>query len=221
MDLRADLGIPRFGDGDVVLPDAEAFPEMVRQVPIAAEVFRSSSEVLEEDSSFVSADARLRSKRRVRKALPYDKAPELRNADLAYWSDNYVRNMAIDTHTKMQYRAPKLSRQNATFWVSGFGIGAIGSTIKHPGLISPLDMFAGDALTEALTGVVASVAGRKRNRDEEGYRASATEERRVRMRDGGDDELRRPNELPMNEDESLAILREDVSLIVFRSLSSG
>lgn len=211
MDLNLDLGLPRFGDEDIVLPDAEAFPEMVPQVPITAEIFRSSSEAHDEDSSSTSADALLRPKGRAPKALPYDNAPELRNADLAYWNDNYVRNMANDTHTKIQHRASKVSKQNAAFWVGGSGVGGIGSTIRNRGLKSPLDMFAGDALMEALTNVVAFIAGKKRKRDEEGNRESGSEERRIRMRDGDVDQLGRINELPVNEDETLPIPGEDVS----------
>lgn len=193
-----------------MLPDAEAFPEMVSQVP-TAENFRSLSEVYEEESSSASADAPLRPRRRAPKALPYDNAPELRNADLAYWNDNYVSNMANDTHAKMQHRATKVSKQNAAFWVGGCGVGGTGSMIRNSSLNNPLNMFAGDALIEALTGVVASISGRKRNRDEEGDRASDSEERRVRMRDGVDDQLGRTIELPMSEGEILAIPGEDVT----------
>lgn len=221
MDVNLDLGLPRFGDEDVVLPDAEAFSEMVPQVPRRAGLLRSSPEVLEEESSSVSADAVLRPKRRAPKALPYDNAPELRNADLAYWNENYVRNMANDAHTKTQHRIPKFSKQNAAFWVGGSGIGGIRSTIGASGLNNPLDMFAGDALMEALTGVVASVAGRKRNHDEEENRASDSEERRLRMRDGGDDQLGRVNDLQMNEDETLRIPGEDVCFIIIHFLSLG
>lgn len=213
MDLNLDLGPPRFGNEDVVLPDAEAFPEMVRQVPIMAEPIRSSSEVLEEDSSSMSADALLRPKRRAPKALPYDKTPELRNADLVSWNENYVRNMADDVQTKMQHRVPKVSKRNAAFWVKGSGIGGIGYVIKSSGLKNPLDKFAGDTLMETLMGVVASFAGRKRHHDEEEDRVLGSGERRVRMRDD-DDQLGPMNELRTNEDEGLAIPGEDVSLFI-------
>ena len=159
----------------------------------------------------MSADALLRPKGRAPKALPYDNAPELRNADLANWNDNYVRNMANDTHSKIQHRASKVSKQNAAFWVGGSGVGGIGSTIRNRGLNNPLDMFAGDALMEALTNVVGSIAGRKRKRDGEGDRESGSEERRARVRDGDVDQLGRIDELPVNEDEALPIPGEDVS----------
>lgn len=213
MDLNLDLGPPRFGNEDVVLPDAEAFPEMIRQVPIMAEPIRSSSEALEEDSSSMSADALLRPKRRAPKALPYDKTPELRNADLVSWNENYVRNMADDVQTKMQHRVPKVSKRNAAFWVKGSGIGGIGYVIKSSGLKNPLDKFAGDTLMETLMGVVASFAGRKRHHDEEEDRVFGSGERRVRMRDD-DDQLGPMNELITNEDEGLAIPGEDVSLFI-------
>ncbi|MCJ1462950.1 hypothetical protein MMC07_001554 [Pseudocyphellaria aurata] len=209
MDLNLDLGLPRIDDGNVELPNAEAFPEMVAQVPTTGKLLRSSSAELEEDSSSTSVDAPLRRKRRAPKALPYDSVPELRNADLTHWNDNYVRNMAHDIHIKMEHRAPKVSKQNAAFWVGGSGVGGVGSATRSSGLNNPLDMFAGDTLIEALTGVVASVAGRKRTRDEEGDRVPSSEERRVRMRDGGDDQLGRTNELAMNEGETLAVPGED------------
>lgn len=196
-----------------MLPEADAFQEVGPQVAVKTDIFRSSSAVREEDSSSSSAEALLRRRRRALKELPYDDMPELRNADLARWNNDYLTNMANESKTKFQSRAPKLSKRNAAFWVGGSGLGNISRDLKGSHLENPLSMFAGDALMEALTGVSVSVAGKKRDRDEEGDLTYRSEERRVRRRDGGENELDRIENLPMNDEEALAILNTEVSLI--------
>ena len=208
-----DPDFPIFDDGNNVLPHAEAFPEMVPQIPLATGRLRPSSGIREDESSSESAEALLRPNRRAPKTLPYDNAPELRSSDLTNWNNGYTANMVNETKAKLQRRAPKLSRQNATFWVGGSGIGSFSSGFKDPTLQNPLNMFAGDALTEALTGVVAAWAGKKRTRDEEGIRVSDSEDRRVRLRIDDGDQLGRGADIPLNDEENFAILADDVSSI--------
>lgn len=208
-----DPDLPMFDDGNNLLPDAEAFPEMVPQIPSATGHLQSSPAVPEDESSSESAEAPLRPNRRAPKTLSYDNAPELRNSDLTDWNNGYMANMVNERKVKFQHRAPKISRQNATFWVGGAGIGNLGSGFEISRLQNPLNMFSGDTLIEALTGVSASMAGKKRTRDEEGVRVSDSEDRRVRMRNDDGDQVGRVDDMPMN-DEEFTILADDVSSIL-------
>lgn len=209
--MNLDPDIPIFDDGNV-LPDAEAFPEMV----VATGRLEPSSAVHEDESSSESAGAFLRPYRRVPKILPYDYAPELRNAHLAEWNSDYIINMENERKAKLQRRVPRLSRQNASFWVGGSGIGSIGSGSGLLRVRRALSIFAGDALMEALTGMAPSIAGKKRTRDEEGTRASDGEDRRVRMREDDGNQLGRVDDMPVN-DEAFATLADDVRSIIFSS----
>lgn len=204
MDLELDL--PKFGDEEFLLPDAEAFPELIREAPSKEGLRRSSSGTPQEDPSHNPA-ASVSRKRRVPKALPIDNAPELRNTDLARWNDDYLVNMAIETQVKLQHNATRLAKKNALFWVGGSGIGGIGSFSQK----TPLDIFAGDALMNALLNVATSVQGRKRNRNEKDD-GSDSDGRRVRTR-GVDNQLGAFDDLPINGNTDATIMNEEVHLL--------
>ncbi len=231
MDFNLDQNLPMLGDEKILLPDAKAFPAMKPKVPLMASPLRSSSRVPHEVASEESADALIRPKRRARKMLPFDMAPELHNTDLVRWNNGYLTNMATETRAKLQHGAVRLAKKNAAFWVGGSGIGGIGSILANSSLQTPLEIFAGDPLMEALTNVVTSMAGRKRDRDEEEDHPIDGEERRVRMRDeDGDHQLGRFNDLTMDGNEGLAILAGEVcsssshsgvSLIVSQEIETG
>lgn len=206
MDLELDF--PKFGDEEFVLPDAEAFHELIREAPSKEGLHRSSSAILQEDSSHKSA-APVSRKRRAPKALPIDDAPELRNTDLARWNDDYLVNMAIETKAKLLHNATRLAKKNAAFWVGGSGIGGIGSFSQK----TPLDIFAGDALMNALTNVATSVQGKKRNRNEKDDDGSDSDERRVRTR-GVENRLGAFDDLPINGNADAAIMNEEVHLLI-------
>lgn len=212
IDLELDL--PRFGDEEFLLPDAEAFPELIRKGPTKEGLHRSSSTTSQkdsshEDSSHKSAAALVSRKRRAPKALPIDDTPELRNTDLARWNDNYLVNMAIETQTKVLQHATRLAKKNAAFWVGGSGIGDIGSFSQK----TPLDIFAGDALMKALTNVATSVAGRKRNRNEKDVDGSDSDERRVRTREV-ENQFGAFDDLPINGNADDAIMNGEVHLLI-------
>lgn len=199
MDL--DLDFPRFDDDDIVLPDAEPFPEMV--LP-GTSIHRASSEVPREHESSDSAEAPLRRKRRGPKLLPVDQRMELHNADLAQWKKDYAENMAEAIEAKKHHKAPALAKKNAAFWVFGSGIGGVGAGLGISKLKSPLDMFAGDAMMEALTGIRTSTAGQKRSRDSENGRDSESETRRVRSRAMNEsDQIGRGEGLMLDDDGML------------------
>lgn len=212
--IDLELDHPRFGDEEFLLPDAEAFPELIRKGPRKEGLHRSSSTTSQEyssheDSSHKSAAALVSRKRRAPKALPIDDAPELRNTDLARWNDNYLVNMAIESQTKVLQHATRLAKKNAAFWVGGSGIGGIGSFSQK----TPLDIFAGDAFMKALTNVAASVAGRKRSRNEKDDDGSDSHERRVRTREV-ENQLGAFDDLPINGNPDDAIMNGEVHLLI-------
>ena len=205
MDL--DLGLPRFDDDDPFLPQAEPFPTMA---PPGAGSPRASQQHPQTSESSESIEAPLQRKRRAPKELPSDERQELRNADLAGWRDNYAANMAEASVTRNANKAASLARKNAEFWVMGAGIGGVGARLGGSTLKNPLDMFAGDAIMEALTGINASTAGQKRARDEEANEGSDSEARRMRPREDEEDQVGRGEGLIFQDDDNMVIDPFDV-----------
>ncbi len=201
MDLGHDF--PRMDDDDLILPTAEPFPAMIIQ---GGNLRTASSEARQEDESSESAEARLPRKPRAPRELPVDERQELHNADLADWKANYADNMSLAVEAKKNHKAPSLAKKNAAFWVVGAGIGGVGTGLGISKLQSPLDMFAGDSMMEALTGFETTMAGLKRGREGEEDLGSDSEARRVRMRDGESDQIGRGDGLILNEDEGAAVL---------------
>ncbi len=213
MDLELDL--PRFDDNDIVLPDAEAFPPMVAPPPTGAGFLESSSEVPGEHESSESAEAPLQRKRRAAKQLPVDDRQELHNADLAQWKTEYSANMSEAKEARKLHRAPSIAKKNAAIWFIGAGIGGVGIGLGSSKFKSPLDMFAGDSMLEALTGIGTTAAGRKRGREEEGDEDSDSEARRTRMRDGDEEEVGRGNEMFLDDNDPLMISAGEVRYPLF------
>lgn len=209
MDL--DLDLPQIDD-DIVLPDAEAFPRTAPQAPAGSGILGSSSGVSREQESSESADAPLQRKSRAPKTLPVDAWQELHNSDLTRWKTDYLSNMAEATAAKTSHKAPFLAKKNAAFWVVGAGIGGVGAGLGSSKLQSPLDIFAGDSMMEALTGVTISVAGQKRGRDDEEEHDSDSEARRVRIRDGDRDQIGRRDDAMLDDDGTMIIAADDVSI---------
>lgn len=209
MDL--DLDLPQIDD-DIVLPDAEAFPTTALQAPAGSGILGPSSGVHEEQESSESADAPLQHKRRTPKTLPVDEMQELHNTDLTQWKTDYLANMAEATAAKRSHKAPVLAKKNAAFWVVGAGIGGVGAGLGSSKLQSPLDMFAGEAMMEALTGVRISIAGQKRGRDDEEDHDSGSEARRVRIRDGDGAQIGRGNDMMLDDDGTIMISGNDVCM---------
>ena len=207
MDL--DLDFLRHDD-DIVLPEAEAFPTTALQAPAVSGNFGSSSGVHQEQESSDSAEAPLQRKRRALKTLPVDVTQELHNTDLTQWNTDYIANMAEATAAKMSHKAPSIAKKNAAFWVVGSGIGGVGAGLGISNFQSPLGMFAGDAMMEALTGVKISTTGQKRGRDDEEDHDSGSEARRVRIRDGDWDQVGRGDGMVLDDDGTII---NDVSII--------
>ena len=210
MDL--DLDLPRFDDEANVLPEAEPFPEMMVQETAQPGFLRSSSELQHEESSSESAEAPLTRKRRAKKVLTIDATQELRNADLAHWNNNYVENMIDAAQAKFQHKAPTMARKNASYWVLGTGIGGVGSGLGSSKIRSPLDMFAGESLLEALTGIETSAAGKKRSRSDEDDEHDS-DERRVRSKDDDGDQIGRGDDLNLEDDAAIGPPVDDVRIL--------
>ena len=203
-----DLDVQLHGIGDdMVLPEAEAFPTTAHQAPAAAGIL----DALQERSSSESAEAPLPRKRRALKQLPVDEVQELHNIDLAQWKTDYLENMAEATAAKLNHKAPFLAKKNAAFWVVGTGIGGVGAALGSSKLRSPLDIFAGDAMIEALTGVKVATTGQKRGRDDEEDPDPDSKARRVRIRDGNGDQAGRGVD-EMDNEGTMMIQADDVSI---------
>ena len=215
MDL--DLMFPQIED-DLILPKAEAFPMTALQPPAGLRNVGPSSGAPHEQESTGSAEAPLQRKRRAPKALPVDERQELRNADLSQWNTDYIANMADATAAKMSHRAPFIAKRNAAFWVIGAGIGGVGAEMGSSSLQSPLAMFAGHTMMEALTGVKSSTAGQKRGRDDREDNDSESEARRTRIRDGDWDQLGREGGMMLDDDGTMMISANDVNVPIGGSL---
>ena len=211
MDL--DVIFPQIED-DIVLPEAEAFPTTAIQPPAGSRSLGPSSGAHQEEESTDSVEAPLQRKRRAPKALPVDERQELRNADLSQWNTDYIANMADATAAKMSHRAPFIAKRNAAFWVIGAGIGGVGAGMGSSSLQSPLAMFAGDSMMEALTGIVISTAGQKRVRDDQEQHDSESEARRTRFRDSDWDQLGREEGVMLEDDNTMMISANDVNVSI-------
>ena len=184
-----------------MLPNAEPFPEMMPP-PTAG---KSSSEAAREREFSQSAEAPLQRKARAPKELPADERPELHNSDLAQWKADYAINMLEAKEAKHLSKAASLAKRNAAFWVYGAGIGGVGVGLGSSMLKSPLDMFAGEAMMEALTGIQSSSTPRKRRHNEgEEDHDSDSEARRVRLRDDGG-LVGRGDHMVLNDNDNMMI----------------
>ena len=216
--MGLELDFPRIDD-DLVLPEAEPFPTNAFQAPVGSGNLGSSSAVPREQESSEYAEAPLQRKRRRPKALPVDDRPELHNSDLTQWKTDYIANMAEATATKMSHKAPFLAKRNGAFWVVGAGIGGVGAGLGSSKLQSPLGMFAGDSMMEALTGVQISAAGQKRGRDGEEGDDSDSGVRRARIKESDWDQIGRGDGMILDDDGTMMDLADNVSNIaVYKSL---
>jgi meiotic recombination protein REC8, fungi type len=135
-----------------ILPETEPFPAMIAGIR-QGRLNTDSSKSNEEESSSVSAKARLWTrKRKVIKALPVDQSTSLRNADLRDWQDSYAQNMLAAIQKKETQHTARVAKRNAYEWVFGNGLGNVGNGIGGSKLPSPLALFAGDSLMSLVVG---------------------------------------------------------------------
>ena len=200
--MDVDNLLPDF-EADNALPEGQPFPESV-PLKVSQQAFaRPSSELSEAQEEEVSAEAPLIRNRRGPRVLPMDMTQELRSAQLLQWNNEYVENMATASYHKLQHKLPSQARKNAAAWLFGSGIGGVGVGIGSLKLPSPLDMFAGDKLMEAMTGVEVSVAGKKRNRSDDDDHSSESEERRFRPRSDDGKQIGRGESLVLKDNDML------------------
>ena len=197
------------------LPLAEPFPEVVSASRESQSFLKSSSVVLEEeeeeeeDEESEAVEAAQVRKRRGPRYISVDEAPELRNSDLAQWTANYAANMAQASRLRRQHRLPFQAKRNAAAWVFGAGIGGVGIRLTNLNLPGPLDMFSGDALMEAVTGIKTRTLGRKRHHDEEEESASGGSGRRTRPRNE-EKGIGRTGSLPLDDEVTQPLFGDDV-----------
>lgn len=211
MDLDPDRYIPVFHDEEMFLPVAEAFPEMILAPPISPGPLHSLLVPHAEEQSSQNREGRHHRRPRVLRLLPRDDTTELRHADLARWHDNYVENMTSKARLKLQHRAPMLSKRNARLIVLESGIGGLGPRFSSAKVSSPLAMFSGENLLQALTG--AGTTGLEKKRRHEEGAVSDAESRRVRLRESDWDQIGRGDQPALPDDGALALLPGEVSCI--------
>ncbi len=207
------MDMPNIGDDyNLPLPEAEPFPELVQPAAADANVLRLSPEAPEPEPSSEAAEAPFQRRRRVQKVLERDLTQELRNSDLAAWTDEYLANMEGTARSKQHYKLLGQAKKNAAFWVKGVGIGGVGSGLGTSKMNTPLDMFSGETLIATLTGVDISGVGRKRSRSagEEGP-GSESEGRRIRPREDDGEHIGRGDDFALGEGGVSGF--DDVSLI--------
>ena len=208
MDINPDL--PDFEIGNA-LPDGQAFPAYEPRTTSQQAPAKSSSVSSEDEES---AEAPLMRNRRGPRVLPMDMTQELRGAQLLQWNNEYLENMATAAWHKLQHKLPSQAKRNAAAWVYGSGIGGVGSGIGSMKLPSPLHMFAGDKLREALTGAEVSAAGKKRSRSDEDDHSSESEERRLRPRSDEGEQIGRRENL-IQEDNDMQPQFDDTVVLLY------
>ena len=211
MDLGlAPLAIEEGDDGNV-LPEAEPFPEMAAPIVPPPSLLKPASIASEPEES---AEALMKRRPRI---LPMDMTQELRSSQLAQWNNQYLENMVKASHHKLQHKLPYQAKKNAATWVFGSGIGGVGAGLGSSKLASPLELFAGDQLRQALMGLDLSITSKKRPRtDDEGH-TSDSEERRLRRRSDEGSQIGRGDELAQDE-TGMPPLFDDTVKIPFQFL---
>ena len=198
--IDPDFYIPQFDDNGAVLPDAEPFPVTATEGDrVVAGEQQPYSQAPEDEESSDFAQAPIRRHRPRPRTLPFDQRMELHNSDLASWKQDYLTNMATATVAKQKHHATVAAKKNAARWVTGLGIGGVGSGIGISQMTSPLDLFTGDAMMQMLTGVDPN-AGRKRARSEDSDGGTDNEARRRRLRET-DEEIGRGDGMVLDDDD--------------------
>lgn len=85
------------------------------------------------------------------KTLNPDSLTSLRNTDLGRWNNEYQANMALASKQKEHNKMPTAAKKNATYWVFGKGIGAVGIGVGVQQEPHPLNWFSGEELLDYLT----------------------------------------------------------------------
>jgi meiotic recombination protein REC8, fungi type len=203
------VGDFHFG-ADYTLPDVEASPKLLESLGA-----RGSSEHNQKLRSqrrgevIVAIDLPIRKSQKVIKHILIDENIELRHAEIANWNKNYIENMVTHRKKKEVYRTLLQAKKNASFWVSGVGLGGVGKGVGSCKMINPaLDMFYGERLMTMFgrgsTNVVSK--GQKRNLDSEDDTLTP---RNTRLRLSSEDHIGRGDDydLPNFNDDGTEIGR--------------
>lgn len=131
-----------------------------------AEPFPARQQEAEQQQHTTSETADAPMRRRTKpapKIIAPDATLELRNGDLARWNTDYITNMQNALLHKQAGKAAATAKKNAEQWVLGIGsLSALGQADRLVQLPTPLDMFSGAKLLEALTGLDLTSGAAKR-----------------------------------------------------------
>ncbi|EUC50527.1 hypothetical protein COCMIDRAFT_82101 [Bipolaris oryzae ATCC 44560] len=196
----------------VALPGEEdGLPEGGSYSSSGALQSQQSSEVVESSETFTAPMRR----HRLPRAIPADTVTELRNKDLIDWGANYLKNMRTATKQKIHNRALTQAKKNAEHYVWESGLGGIGQRIHGREGYNPFDMFMGDKLFEAITGMSRKVTGRKHDRDSGIDDATQEQARRVRQKSGELEAARGADDegfsMPLGDDEAAVELPREAA----------
>ncbi|KAI9709951.1 MAG: hypothetical protein M1820_003029 [Bogoriella megaspora] len=201
--LEEDIQLP--GLEEAVLPAEEQIIPTRGTTAPSSQPRRSPNGVAEESTETSEYQAPQRRRRRP-KTLEPDTTLELRNSDLARWSNEYLSNMRAATKAKETGRATRQAKQNAEMLIIGRGIGNVNlsfgpsKSIKNPILAS---IFSSAALWESIT------TGTKRTHPDSANSQADEEEgvdkdgRRVRPRSSEEAQL--PRSEPMDLDDAFRL----------------
>ena len=98
-------------------------------------------------------DRKTGSNRKIRppRALEMDALTQIGREELLQWDLEYLQNMSRFDIQKANARSLAQARKNATSWISGRGIGSVGTGVGVDGVPHPLSSFCGEALLIALS----------------------------------------------------------------------
>lgn len=177
--------------GPVLPPHPAVAPEQFPQSHMPHSSFEPYEDGEEEEAPSTEVSAPQR-RGRTAKRLGFDHRPGLTNNELRQWNEDYLENMKLASGTKHRYRLVHQAKKNAMQWVLGYGIGNVGRGLGQDHVSAPLQNLSGDALLAALTGRgLVSVTSRKHGRTLSARSIAEEEMRRVRAREGKDDQLGR------------------------------
>ncbi|KAK6442416.1 R8 protein [Oleoguttula sp. CCFEE 5521] len=222
--IRPQQSTPAQGDGQLWQPDDDGY------IPIPDDngiIMADDSDVpLQKEGSVhhsttsETAGAPARRRRVNVRILSLDNATELHGQDLNRWQQEYLQNMLESRQHKQATRLTAVAKQNAHHWV-------LGSALNHlteSGERSPLSMFSGIQLLEAMTGKKLTSGGEKRPRDED---PASDDSRRVRSRgEPSSDEMGRGIQqeddgyMPVIDDYEIEQGRDQPTPLDDRNLSS-
>ena len=189
-------------DVEYDLPEGLPFSPRLQAAEVEGAPSISRSQQPEEPQALPSpAESAPLPRRRQPRAIGLDEATELRRNEITAWNNYYANNMAIASKAKHMNKLPSMAKHNAALWVFGAGVGNIGFGVGQGHLAGELHVFSGERLMQLVRPVEPPETPRKRKTPSDDEPTPDSEERRVRARQGAEDEVGRGGD-PMDVDDS-------------------